>query len=317
MTHGAPTSSGGACDAAGVPAGPIVILIGFLMALAFHLSFIYIISTSLISDHLQSFPCISINIDEHSSTTPYWCILHSILPWEHEQVCGSATSFIPWHGHQLGRAPPTQVRASSVGVPVPKDSEIHWANWLRLRQCETANAKKAHMQIATEVWKKTKLSTFSSTFFLGFPSFSGLTDLVIHMIGSAMIWKWIFISHRSSQQNFCHPLRVYRSSHFNGKSRSTYKKLNTRKVPQFNGMMVLNTVAVASLSRSITHNRSQIMLDPNRPLTGPRSFFQEKSVLAPDKFLYFSHHGLWMMLRGHFLSSPEMSAKCRGSVALR
>ena len=164
---------------------------------------------------------------------------------------------------------------------------------------------------------KFERSTFSSTFFLGCPSVSGLTDLVIHMIGSAMIWKWIFINHRSSQQNFCHPLRVYRSSHFNGKSGSTYKKLNTRKVPQFNGKMVLNTVTVASFSRSITHNHSQIMLDPNRPLTGPRSFFREKSVLAPHRFLYFSHHGLWMMLRGHFLSSPEMSAKCRGSVALR
>lgn len=36
-------------------------------------------------------------------------------------VFGSPTSFVPWHGQQLGRAP-TQVRASSVGVPVPKDS---------------------------------------------------------------------------------------------------------------------------------------------------------------------------------------------------
>lgn len=49
-------------------------------------------------------------------------------PRENEQVFGSPTSFVPWHGQQLGRAP-TQVRASSVGVPVPKDSEIEQMGW--------------------------------------------------------------------------------------------------------------------------------------------------------------------------------------------
>ena len=178
---------------------------------------------------------------------------------------------------------------------------------------------------SSKCWKSTrpdrnqglKEDTFGKIYivfhvFSGFPSFSGLTWW--YMIGSVMIWKWIVISH----------LRVA------GLLRKVFA-IRSEPTRAPNSMVGLDPQArnwthAKSLNstgwwfstlntRSIPQNHSQIILDPNGPLNRDH-FFQENSVLAPDRFLYFSRHGPWKMLRGRCLSSPEMIAKCRGSFAL-
>lgn len=117
-----------------------------------------------------------------------------------------------------------------------------------------------------------------------------------------MIWKWIVISHLrvAGLLRKIFAIRsefwAYQSSQFNGRSRPRARNWAHAKSLNLTGwwFSTLNT-------RSIPQNHSQIMLDPNGPLNRDH-FFRENSVLAPDRFLYFSRHGPWKMLSGRCLS---------------
>ena len=137
----------------------------------------------------------------------------------------------------------------------------------------------------------------------GFSSFSGLTWW--YMIGSAMIWKWIVISHLRVA-GLLRKIFAIRSDPTTAPNSTVgldpQARNWTHAKSQFNLMMVLNT-------RSIPQNRSQIMLDP-KWTSEPRSFFPRKQCPRSWPLLLFFTPWALKDAEMHCLSSPEMIAKC-------